>query len=210
MPRDLPLANGRMLVNFDANYDLRDIYWPHVGLRNNTLGHVNHSGVWADGAFSWFDADDWQRTMVYENDTLVTQVTLVNPKLQVTINATDVVDFDRDMLIRKMRVVNNGPEREIRLFFHHDWHIEESEGANTVYYAAGPACARRLQRSVLPLRRRHYGRRQRRRAGCQADERDGDEPVGHRLQRIQRAAGHLEGCRGRRAGTQPHRAGVSG
>jgi GH15 family glucan-1,4-alpha-glucosidase len=134
MPRDLPLANGRMLVNFDANYDLRDIYWPHIGLRNNTLGHVNHSGIWADGAFSWFDADDWQRTMVYESDTLVTQVTLVNPKLQVTIYVTDVVDFDRDMLIRKMRVVNNGPEREIRLFFHHDWHIEESEGGNTVYY----------------------------------------------------------------------------
>ncbi len=41
MPRDLPLANGRMLVNFDANYDLRDIYWPHVGERNQTQGHVN-------------------------------------------------------------------------------------------------------------------------------------------------------------------------
>ncbi len=31
MPRDLPLANGRMLVNFDANYDLRDIFRPTSG-----------------------------------------------------------------------------------------------------------------------------------------------------------------------------------
>src|SRR5215468_12514862 len=51
MPRDLPLANGRMLVNFDFEYNVRDVYWPHVGERNQTLGHVNHFGVWVDGAF---------------------------------------------------------------------------------------------------------------------------------------------------------------
>ncbi len=135
MPRDLPLANGRLLVNFDATYNLRDIYWPHIGLRNNTLGHINHSGVWVDGAFSWFDAPEWQRTMVYETDTLVTQVTLVNPALHLTLSCTDVVDFDRDVLVRKMRVLNSADHaREIRLFFHHDWHINESEGANTVFY----------------------------------------------------------------------------
>jgi GH15 family glucan-1,4-alpha-glucosidase len=135
MPRDLPLANGRMLVNFDDFYDLRDIYWPHIGLRNNTMGHVNHSGVWVDGAFSWFDSPDWRRTLVYEPDTLVTQVTLVNTALQLTIFCTDAVDFNADVLIRKMRVLNEADHaRQIRLFFHHDWHINESEGANTVYY----------------------------------------------------------------------------
>src|SRR5215468_4724902 len=46
MPRDLPLANGRMLVNFDFDYNVRDVYWPHVGERNQTQGHVNHVGVW--------------------------------------------------------------------------------------------------------------------------------------------------------------------
>jgi GH15 family glucan-1,4-alpha-glucosidase len=135
MPRDLPLGNGRLLVNFDPTYNLRDIYWPHVGQRNNTDGHVNHSGVWVDGAFAWFDAPDWQREMLYETDTLVTQVTLTNAALSLTIYCTDVVDFDRDILVRKMRVVNNGATtRDVRLFFHHDWHIGESEGANTVYY----------------------------------------------------------------------------
>lgn len=137
MPRDLPLANGHLLVNFDSNYNLRDIYWPHVGERNQTDGHISHSGVWVDGAFSWFDANDWQRSLLYEEDTLVTNVTLINADLQLTIVFNDVVDFDRDIFIRRARVTNHADHpREVRLFFHHDWHIWESEGGNTVYYRA--------------------------------------------------------------------------
>jgi len=135
MPRDLPLANGRMLVNFDPSYTLRDIYWPHIGERNQTLGHVNHSGVWVDGAFSWFSAPDWTRDLNYEADTSVTAVSLTNAGLQLRIDFTDTVDFDRDIFIRRARVTNLADHpREVRLFFHHDWHINESEGSNTVYY----------------------------------------------------------------------------
>ncbi|MGH2516196.1 MAG: glycoside hydrolase family 15 protein [Ktedonobacterales bacterium] len=137
MPRDLPLANGHLLVNFDSRYNLRDIYWPHIGERNQTDGHVSHSGVWVDGAFAWFDADGWQRSLVYEEDTLVTNVTLTHPDLHLTIVLNDVVDFDRDVFIRRARVTNTADhQREVRLFFHHDWHLWESEGGNTVYYSA--------------------------------------------------------------------------
>jgi GH15 family glucan-1,4-alpha-glucosidase len=135
MPRDLPVANGHMLVNFDASYNLRDIYWPHIGLRNHTEGHVSHSGVWVDGRFSWFDSQDWERDLRYQEDSLVTQVTLTSGELQLRIECADVVDFDRDVLIRRMEVSNLADHpREVRLFFHHDWHIGESEGANTVAY----------------------------------------------------------------------------
>jgi GH15 family glucan-1,4-alpha-glucosidase len=135
MPRDLPVANGHMLVNFDAGYNLRDIYWPHIGLRNHTEGHVSHSGVWVDGRFSWFDSPSWGRDLRYQEDSLVTQVTLTSGDLQLRVDCADVVDFDRDVLIRRMQVSNLADHpREVRLFFHHDWHIGESEGANTVYY----------------------------------------------------------------------------
>jgi GH15 family glucan-1,4-alpha-glucosidase len=135
MPRDLPLANGRLLVNFDVTYNVRDIYWPHVGERSHTQGHVNHTGVWVAGEFAWFDAPEWQREMIYEPTTLVTAVTLTHPALKLTIYCTDVVDFDRDIFLRRLRVVNHGDvAREVRLFFHYDWHIGESEGANTAYY----------------------------------------------------------------------------
>ncbi len=136
MPRDLPLANGRMLVNFDPGYTLRDIYWPHIGQANHTDGHRSRTGVWVDGAFAWLDADVWQRDLRYEEDSLVTRVTLTSAELQLTIVCADVVDFDRDVFIRRFLVTNNGDQpREVRLFFHHDWHIWESEGANTAYYA---------------------------------------------------------------------------
>jgi hypothetical protein len=49
MPRDLPVGNGTVLVNFDHNYGLRDIYYPHVGEDNQTLGHICRFGVYVDG-----------------------------------------------------------------------------------------------------------------------------------------------------------------
>jgi len=135
MPRDLPIANGRTLANFDASYNLRDIYWPHIGQQNQTMGHVCHSGVWVDGAFSWFDSEDWGRDLRYEPETLMTAVTLTSDKLGLRIECADAVDFDRDIIIRRMRVTNTADHpREVRLFFHHDWHLWENAGANTVFY----------------------------------------------------------------------------
>ncbi|HEV2239076.1 MAG TPA: glycoside hydrolase family 15 protein, partial [Ktedonobacterales bacterium] len=135
MPRDLPLSNGRLLVNFDRVYNLRDLYWPHVGERNHTDGHVSHSGVWVDGQFSWFDGDGWQRDLRYASETLVSQVTLTHDGLGLTLVFNDVVDFDRDVLMRRCQVTNRSDHpREVRLFFHHDWHLYESEGGNTVGY----------------------------------------------------------------------------
>ncbi|HKS69713.1 MAG TPA: glycoside hydrolase family 15 protein, partial [Ktedonobacterales bacterium] len=117
------------------NYDLRDIYWPHVGQFNQTEGHVNHTGVWADGAFSWFEGDGWQRDLRYENDSLTTDVTMRHDGMQLTLACTDAVDFNRNLLVRRMRVTNTADHpRDVRVFFHHDWHIGESEGGDTVYY----------------------------------------------------------------------------
>jgi GH15 family glucan-1,4-alpha-glucosidase len=135
MPRDLPLSNGTLLVNFDRAYNLRDLYWPHVGDPNHTDGHVNHSGVWVDGTFSWLDADGWRRDMRYESETLVTRVTLEHDGLGLTLVFNDTVDFDRDLFIRRVGVTNRADHpREVRLFFHHDWHLYEIEGGNTVCY----------------------------------------------------------------------------
>ena len=53
MPRDLPIGNGSLLVNFDQTYQIRDLYWPHVGQENHTLGHTFRVGVWAEGQFRW-------------------------------------------------------------------------------------------------------------------------------------------------------------
>jgi GH15 family glucan-1,4-alpha-glucosidase len=95
MPRDLPLGNGRLLVNFDKQYNLRDIYWPHVGQELHTAGEVSYTGVWVNGKFAWLDAPEWQREMAYDRETLVTQVTLEHPALQLKLVFNDIVDFNR-------------------------------------------------------------------------------------------------------------------
>ena len=56
MPRDLPLGNGTLHINFDTKYNLRDIYWPHVGQELHTAGDISHLGVWVDEAFAWLDS----------------------------------------------------------------------------------------------------------------------------------------------------------
>ena len=44
MPRDIPVGNGSLLVNFDQTYQLRDLYWPYVGQENHTEGNPWVSG----------------------------------------------------------------------------------------------------------------------------------------------------------------------
>lgn len=135
MPRDLPLGNGHLLVNFDKSYNLRDIYWPHVGQELHTAGDISHTGIWVDGQFAWLDAPEWQRELLYEKETLVTHVTLEHPRLQVRLVCADVVDFDRPILIRRIEVTNLAEQaRNVRLFFHYDWHIWNDRDANTVFY----------------------------------------------------------------------------
>ena len=59
MPRDLPVGNGTVLINFDKDYCFRDIYYPHVGQENQTIGHPSRFGVWCDGDFAWV-GQEWQ------------------------------------------------------------------------------------------------------------------------------------------------------
>jgi GH15 family glucan-1,4-alpha-glucosidase len=40
MPRDLPLSNGSLLVAFDLEYRIRDVYSPHVGMENHAADHL--------------------------------------------------------------------------------------------------------------------------------------------------------------------------
>ena len=135
MPRDLPVGNGGLLLNFDKSYNLRDIYWPHVGQELHTAGDISHTGVWVDGQFAWLDAPEWQREMVYEKETLVTHVTLRHPTLQLQLVFRDCVDFYRPIFLRQVIITNQADHpREVRLFFHYDWHIWDEADGNTVFY----------------------------------------------------------------------------
>ena len=69
MPRDLPLGNGNLLVAFDSNYQIRDLYWPHVGQENHANGHPFRMGVSVSGVFRWLSDVDWQRELIEDRVT---------------------------------------------------------------------------------------------------------------------------------------------
>ena len=132
MPRDLPIGNGSLLVAFDRTCQIRDLYWPHVGLENHALGHPFRVGLWVDGNFRWMDDERWERDLRYRPTTLVTQVKLHHPDLNLTLNSSDAVDFHENLLIRRFDVTNQANiNREIRLFFHQDFHISGNDIGDT-------------------------------------------------------------------------------
>jgi len=135
MPRDLPVGNGNLLINFDANYNIRDIYYPYVGKENHSEGCVSRSGVWVDGHFTLIDDPGWRKNMVYESGALVTEVTATNDELRLILTFHDVVDFHRDIFLRRVDITNheNRP-RDVRLFFHYDLRILGNEVGDTIYY----------------------------------------------------------------------------
>ncbi|HLE52439.1 MAG TPA: glycoside hydrolase family 15 protein [Anaerolineales bacterium] len=135
MPRDLPLGNGSLLVAFDENYQIRDLFWPHVGQENHALGHPFRVGVWVDGHFSWLEEEGWQRELRYQPETLVTDVKLGHPKLQLTLKVADGVDFHENLLVRRFDITNLADHgRIVTLFFQHDFHIAGNEVGDTTYY----------------------------------------------------------------------------
>src|SRR5712691_10977524 len=139
MPRDLPLGNGRLLVAFDRDYTLRDLYWPRVGQENHVRGALCRFGAWADGRLAWIDDGEWERALRYEPETLITHVVARHPGLGLELICADVVDLDRDLLLRRVDVRDltapRGGEREVRLFWHHDLDMGGTAEGNTAYYA---------------------------------------------------------------------------
>ena len=115
MPRDLPLGNGDFLVTFDSTYTLRDIYYPHVGLENHTVGDACRFGIWADGAFSWISDDGWERHIDYEHETLVGDTHLRHAGLRIQLHCRDAVDFDRNIYFKEVTVEDeSGHNRDVR------------------------------------------------------------------------------------------------
>ncbi len=133
--RDIPVGNGNLLVNFDDKYQIRDFYFPHVGQENHSDGFPFRFGVWVDGEFSWVFSDDWQRTLKYLPDTLVTDVFLVNQQFGIEISCNDTVAGRENIFLRRVEVRNlEDKQRDVRIFLHQDFRIYENKIGDTAFY----------------------------------------------------------------------------
>lgn len=135
MPRDLPISNGNLMINFDRQYNIRDVYYPHVGQDNQTVGDISFFGIWCDGTFAWISAAIWEKTLEYDEETLATRVTATAPSLSLELIISDTVDFDRDLFVRRVEVRNLlGQPRDVRMYLHFDGHLWGNNIGDTVYY----------------------------------------------------------------------------
>ncbi len=136
MPRDLPIGNERLLVLFDSDYQLRDLYYPNVGKENHAGGYAFRFGVWCENRFAWMGRDNaWVIDRRFEADTQLTHVSARHEGLGVELICTDVVDFHETVFLRRVLVRNlKEYPREVRLFFHHDFRISETDVGDTAAY----------------------------------------------------------------------------
>ncbi len=133
MPRDLPIGNEHFLVMFDRSYQIAEVFYPHVGMENHVLGHPFRFGVFADNVFSW--TASWSKQLEYVEDTIVTKVTLESPEMKLKLEINDCVDFVSPIYLRRIKISSSlDKQREIKLFFAHDFHLKGTDVGDTAYY----------------------------------------------------------------------------
>jgi glucoamylase len=135
MPRGLVIGNGKLQVNFDNQYALRDLFYPNVGQENHFAGEECHTGVWSNGRFAWVESSDWDKELGHVEDTLITNVRLYHPHWKLEVVFNEAVDFDQCLFLRQVTAINHdSASQEVRVFFHFDFHIYGVGVGDTILY----------------------------------------------------------------------------
>lgn len=137
MPRPLILGNGSMLATFDEHLQMRDFYFPYVGMEDHTtFGIVHRMGFFVEGAgFSWVSDGTWKITPGYKLETMVGNSELVNERLGIGLRLEDTVHPVHNVLLRRFWIRSlDGSEKHVRCFFHHDFHIYGDNQKDTAFY----------------------------------------------------------------------------
>lgn len=136
MPKSLVLGNGNILIGLDKKAQVRDLYFPYVGLENQAGSlYVHKIGVFVDGQFSWLEDDGWNIYINYQEDTLVSDIQCTNTNLNLRIDFNDAVYNEKNIFIRKVTVHNLAyNKRTVKLFFHQEFELYESRRGDTGYF----------------------------------------------------------------------------
>ncbi len=136
MPKSLALGNGKIFVGLDSRAQVRDFYYPHIGLENH-LGssHVHRIGVFVNGRMSWFDDAAWQIAIECENNEFAGTTKAVNNDIGVEVELHDIVYNEQNIFLRQIIVHNKEKyKREIKVFLGQEFQISESRRGDTGYY----------------------------------------------------------------------------
>lgn len=137
MGRPVVLSNGQLFVGLDENGLVHDFYYPYVGLDNltNARSTQHKVGIWIDGVFRWTNDGSWKITVNFEDEALISNVTMQSEELQLLLEFRDFVDVEYNALVRCVRVTNQADhKRDIRIFMHQVFQISHAGRADTAMY----------------------------------------------------------------------------
>ena len=137
MGRPVVLSNGQLFVGLDESGLVHDFYYPYVGLDNltNARSSQHKIGVWVEGNFSWVGGDGWDMRVDFRDDALISCLNMHSASLAVTVECTDFIDPEYNVLVRRIHITNNTDRiREIRLFMHQVFQISRAGRADTAMY----------------------------------------------------------------------------
>lgn len=136
MAKALSLGNGNILVNLDHSGQLRDFYFPYVGLENHVGGDLVHRvGIWVDGQLAWTSGGEWQIEIASAEDAPLGLITATHQRLGVELKFRDSVYNEKNIFLRHVVVRNLADQsRTIKVFFGQQFEMYQSPMAHTAYY----------------------------------------------------------------------------
>lgn len=152
MPRTLALGNGTLLATFDAFLQMRDLYFPYVGMEDHTTyGTAHRLGFFVEGrGYSWVSDGSWQIEPGAKLETLVGSSRLRHARLGIEILLEDAVHPVHNILLRRLMIRStDGEEKVVRCFFHHDFHLYGDNQKDTAFYEP-------FTNSVIHYREKRY------------------------------------------------------
>ncbi|MEK7460297.1 MAG: glycoside hydrolase family 15 protein [Patescibacteria group bacterium] len=136
MPKSLSLGNGNILVCTDKHAQVRDFYFPYVGLENHIGGNnIHRVGVYTDNQLNWLDHSNWNISTTLAKNSLVGETVARNSALNVTLEFSDTVYNEKNIFVRKVSVKNETDRtRQIKIFFNQEFKIYASYQGDTSYF----------------------------------------------------------------------------
>lgn len=133
---EIVLGNGKTLIGIDNNAELRDLYFPFVGLENHVGGNYRHRvGVHTDKGISWLSDEGWNIEIKAGRETMSGEITAINENIGVELRFEDVLYNEKSIFMRQIKVKNTWDyTREIKVYFGHEFEIYESRRGDTGYY----------------------------------------------------------------------------
>ena len=130
---NIVLGNGKTLIGIDSHAQLRDLYFPFVGLENHVGGNFKHRiGIFIDGVTSWLSDDEWKMDMQSGFETMSGETKAINEKMGVELGFEDVLYNEKNIFFRQVTVKNLwAQKRQIKVFFCHEFEIYESRRGDT-------------------------------------------------------------------------------